>query len=59
MFMELNINGKKAESLLQLNYPTSDLFKAYADTEYAKKRAKNHKQIIDEIARQNLGDYNV
>ena len=59
MAIELNINGKKAESLLRTNVKTSDIFKAYADTEYEKKRKNNHKKLLEEIDRQNLNDYGV
>lgn len=55
----LNINGKKSESLLRTNIKTSDIFKAYADTEYEKRRKRNHKKLIDEINRQNLNDFGV
>lgn len=59
MSIELNINGKKSESLLRTNVKTDDIFKAYADTEYEKRRQKDHKKLIEEINRQNLNDYGV
>ena len=55
----LNINGKKSESLLRTNIKTSDIFKAYADTEYEKRRKRNHKKLIDEINTKNLNDFGV
>jgi hypothetical protein len=60
MSVEININGRKANTLLRTNVPTSgDPYKAYADTEYEKKKKKEHENLVNEINRRNFDDYGV
>ena len=53
--IELRYMGRKGETSLRTNVPTSDIFAAYADTEYAKKKQKEYQMLLDEIERRSVG----
>ena len=56
--IELRYMGRKGEGFIKTNVPTSEIFAAYADTEYAKKKQKEYQMLLDEIERRSIG-YNV
>lgn len=59
MTMILNINGKRATTLLRTNIKSSNIFKSHAESEYEKLKKKEHKELIEEINRRSLQDYGV
>ena len=58
--IELYVNSKRADSLLRTNVDSyGDPYKAYADTEYYKRRLHDQKKVMEEIKRRNSIEYNV
>lgn len=47
------------DSILKPITNTSDLTKAYADSEYGKIKKKQREKLYDEIERRNMEEYNV
>lgn len=54
-----SFEGRRGETILRTNLKTYGGYKSYADTEYEKRRAKNHKKVIEEINRRNIDGYGV
>lgn len=56
----MGIVPNKKNSLFRTNLNTSNKFKSYAETEYEKRKKKEHQKILEEINRRNCeNDYNV
>lgn len=54
--LEVVLNRNKTEAFLSTNIPNYDIYKAYAEFEYEKKKKLEHKIIHEEISRVALTD---